>query len=43
MAHLAGGRQVLEIKAGSLAAGVYTYTLTVNGKEATSKRMVLTR
>lgn len=43
MANLTGGRQVLEIKAGSLAAGVYIYTLTVNGKEVTSKRMVLTR
>ncbi|MBF9220830.1 tail fiber domain-containing protein [Hymenobacter ruricola] len=43
IADLASGRHTVEIKAGSLPAGVYLYTLTVNGKEATSKRMVLTR
>ena len=41
--NLPGGRQVLEIRAGSLAAGIYIYTLAVKGQEVISKRMVLTR
>lgn len=41
--NLAGGRQVVEVKAGSLPAGIYIYTLNVNGKEVVSKRMELTR
>lgn len=40
---LSSGRQVVEVKAGSLPAGIYIYTLSVGGKEVTSKRMVLTR
>jgi hypothetical protein len=43
IADLASGRHTVEIGAGALPAGVYLYTLTVNGKEASSKRMVLTR
>ncbi|HEX8429341.1 tail fiber domain-containing protein [Hymenobacter sp.] len=38
-----GGRQVVELQAGTLPVGTYIYTLSVAGKEVTSKRMVLTR
>lgn len=40
---LRGGRQVVELEASSLPAGNYIYTLTADGQEVASKRMVLTR
>lgn len=40
---LAGGQQAVELAGGSLAAGTYTYTLSLGGKALGSKRMVLTR
>ncbi|WP_375417472.1 tail fiber domain-containing protein [uncultured Hymenobacter sp.] len=43
LSNLAGGQQAVEVQAGSLSAGVYIYTLRVNGKEVVSRRMVLTR
>ena len=43
LANLSGGRQTVELQANSLAAGIYIYTLSVNGKEVASKRMVLTQ
>ncbi|MFV0500021.1 MAG: T9SS type A sorting domain-containing protein, partial [Bacteroidales bacterium] len=33
----------IEINGSSLSAGMYIYTLTINGKEVETKRMILTK
>ena len=37
------GFGTIEINSSSLSAGMYIYTLTINGKEVESKRMILTK
>ena len=37
------GFGTIEINGSSLSAGMYIYTLTIDGKEVESKRMILTK
>ena len=37
------GFGTIEINGSSLSAGMYIYTLTINGKEVETKRMILTK